>query len=95
MAVGDAKGTIVVLAPGAYIDIKPPPGEEWVVHNLYWSGGCTILFTDGVSSVVVDAPGGAGCWLEVRFHVSSGFWLRVVNGGGGSVVVGFDGVQTK
>jgi hypothetical protein len=96
MAVGDKVGGLVtVLASGNADSImRPPTGQEWTIHNIYYSGTITWAKTDGTLSVDVESDS-AGGRIGAVFNVTNDHWISIVNTGGSSIVVGFDGVQTK
>jgi len=96
MAVGDVKSAIVSLNPNGVLDIRPPVGEEWVIHNITCSGACELYFTDGTNTILVDSIMTTyGGWLGFAFHVTNSVWYAVKNVSGGTILVGYDGVCTK
>jgi len=95
MAVGDVKSAIVSVNPGQYLHIRPPTGEEWVIHNITHSGAVELYFTDGTNYILVDTNSGNGGWLGFAFHVTNSYWYAVKNVDTITIMVGYDGVQTK
>jgi len=95
MAVGDVKSAIVRLDPEQYLDIRPPFGEEWVIHNIVCSGSCELYVTDGTNYILVDSCSGSGAWLGFAFHVTNSIWYAVKNVDTKPILVSYDGVQTK
>lgn len=96
MALGDAKTGFVSLAAGDTLDIKPPVGEEWIIHNLYYNGPVELSRTNGVDNLKFDNDTASGARLGYFFHNTTDVWLRVKNAHATAVVlVSFDGVQTK
>jgi hypothetical protein len=97
MALGDVKSAIasVVATTGTY-DIKPPVGEEWVLHNIYYNGGTVEFYrTDGVNSLRFDSDTTQGARMGIAYHVSNTQWLQIKNTSASAILVGYDGVQTK
>jgi hypothetical protein len=95
MAVGDVKSGISSVASGAYLDIQPPPGEEWVIHNIYHAGDVQLEFYDGTNSLIFDTDAGAGVYAKYAFHVTNSIRIRVKNTSASAQLIGYDGVQTK
>ena len=95
MAVGDVKSDLQVVASGAFFDIKPPTGEEWVIHNIYHSAEAELYFTDGTNMIKISKHDSEGGWLCYWFHVTETHWLKVKNISTGDAYIGYDGVQTK
>jgi len=95
MAVGDAKNDLVELNPGEVLHIRPPPGEEWVIHNIVVDGAVELYFTNGEKWILVDTNTGPGGWLGFFFHVTYNYWYAVKNVDTRAVLVGYDGIQTK
>lgn len=81
---------------GSYLDIRPPSGEEWVIHNIYHAYDVDIAFTDGTNILVFDTDVGAGVYARYAFHVTNTRWIRVYNKDTANArLIGFDGIQTK
>jgi hypothetical protein len=96
MAVGDVKSNLVSVPAGQYLDIRPPPGEEWVIHNIYHAYDVDLAFTDGTNVLVFDTDPGAGVYARYAFHVTNTLWIRVINKDSANArLIGYDGVQTK
>ena len=95
MAVGDVRSGLVQVASGAYLDIRPPVNEEWVIHNIYHASDVQLEFTDGTNSIVFDTDAGAGVYSKVAFHVTNTLWIRVKNLSASAQFIGYDGVVTK
>ncbi|MEM1540612.1 MAG: hypothetical protein QXJ07_04435 [Candidatus Bathyarchaeia archaeon] len=95
MAVGDVKSGIVSVAAGDYLDIRPPAGEEWVIHNIYHEGDVQLEFYDGTYSLVFESASGAGVYSKYAFHVTNSVRIRVKNLASTAKLIGYDGIQTK
>jgi hypothetical protein len=95
MAVGDVKSGISSIASGAYLDIRPPTGEEWVIHNIYHASDIQLELYDGTNSLVFDTDTGAGVYAKYAFHVTNSIRIRVKNTSASAQLIGYDGVQTK
>jgi hypothetical protein len=95
MAVGDVKSGISSIASGAYLDIRPPAGEEWVIHNIYHASDIQLELYDGTNSLVFDTDTGAGVYAKYAFHVTNSIRIRVKNTSASAQLIGYDGVQTK
>lgn len=97
MAAGDVKSAIssVSAISGTY-DIKPASGEEWVIHNIYYSGGTVEFYrADGTNLLKFDSDTTQGARMGISYHVTNGQWIQIKNTSGSAILVGYDGVQTK
>ena len=96
MAVGDVKSGLVSVAAGGSLDIRPPVGEEWVIHNIYHAYDVDLAFTDGTNVLTFDTDVGAGVYAKYAFHVTNTLWIRVINKDTANArLIGYDGIQTK
>jgi hypothetical protein len=95
MAIGQVKSQISQVTSGNYLDIRPPEGEEWVIHNIYYSGAVELYFTDGTNYIKFDTGGGSGGHLNFNFHITYNYWIAVKNITDTNILIGFDGIQTK
>lgn len=98
MAQGDVKSGVKTIAVGtsSVVDIKPASGEEWVIHNLYYSAGIAMQMTDGTNIIEFDSDTNSGARLGAVFHLTNSYWLRIRNTSASStVLVSYDGIQTK
>lgn len=96
MAVGDTKSLIVSVAAVGTYDIKPPAGEEWVIHNILYNGGPIEFWkTDGANPLKFDTDNSAGGRLGMAFHATNDAWYQLKNTSAGAVIVSYDGIQTK
>lgn len=95
MAVGDIVSDIVNVASGAYLDIQPSAGIEWIIHNIYYGNRVEISFYNGTIEVVFEVDSGPGSLRWEEFHCTNGRRIRVKNVSGAAINIGYDGVQTK
>jgi hypothetical protein len=88
-------GTVVWTCRARYLDIRPPAGEEWVIHNITYNAAVELFFTDGINHIgPIDSDVGPG-WINSNFHVTNTAWYRVRNVSGAVQLIGYDGIQTK
>ena len=95
MAVGDVKKDLQSIPSNGTLDIRPPSGEEWVIHNIYHSAEAELYITNGTISAKISKHDREGGWFCYWFHVTNDQWLQVKNISSSSAVIGYDGVQTK
>lgn len=95
MAVGDKTTYIGSLADTAFKDIQPGSGAEWTIHNIYHADDVELYVYDGSNSLLFDSRTGQGAWLKYAFQLTNGYYLRIKNVSGASMIVAFDGVVTK
>lgn len=95
MAQGDVvKGLTSVTASG-HLDIQPPSGSEWVIHNIKYSGQVSFNDTDGTNVLNWGTDTSSGGQMGASFHATNDYYLRIINTGSVSILVSYDGVQTK
>lgn len=96
MAQGDVKKGLSSITTNAVLNIQPPAGEEWVIHNVYYNQG-TVEFniTDGTNVLKFDTDTTPGGRFSAVFHVTNTQWLQIKNTATTSTLIGYDGVQTK
>jgi hypothetical protein len=95
MAVGDVVSNITSLATGAYLDIQPGAGIEWVIHNIYHADTVELYWYDGSNTIKFDADTTYGVFGKNAFHVTNTVWIRVKNIHASTKLVGYDGICTK
>jgi len=95
MALGSVVSTQQSIDHGASLSIKPSIGNEWVIHNVYVPNGSQVelYWTDDINDTLQDTNDGA--WLNYHFHVTASNYLKVKNVSGGTIYIGYDGIQTK
>jgi hypothetical protein len=95
MVVGDVVADIQSVAAGAYLDIQPASGVEWVIHNIYHEHDVELSRYDGTNSLTFDSDSGAGVYAKYAFHCNNTDRIRVKNMNTSARLIGYDGVQTK
>lgn len=95
MAVGDVVADIQSIAAGAYLDIQPGSGVEWVIHNIYHESDVELNRYDGTNSLTFDTDTGAGVYAKYAFHCNNADRIRVKNANTSAKLIGYDGMQTK
>lgn len=96
MAIGDVKANLQSVGNNGILDIKPPNGEEWVIHNIYYNQGTVEFYkTNGVHSILFDVDNSRGGRLGALFHCTSTQWLQLKNKATTATLIGYDGIQTK
>jgi hypothetical protein len=95
MALGDTTTDQQSIADGARLTIQPAAGVEWIIHNLYYGGACSIHRVTSGTDLTFDSDADAGARLSYVWHVTNAVYLELENTSGGSSVMGYDGVVTK
>lgn len=103
MAVGDKKAGATTLTADQIFDIRPPVGEEWTIHNLYYGSSSynatvtiDLIIQDGATQVYFDRDTSQGARLGLYLNLTNNHYLRLKNGTASNTFnVSYDGVQTK
>lgn len=96
MAVGDVKtGMSMVATQNGVFTIQPPVGEEWVIHNIYYSQGVSIRIISGGQTCTIDTDTSSGARLGTCFHLTNTHYISILNTYNGGNAIGYDGIQTK
>ena len=96
MPIGDVRSDLVSVAADGYLDIRPPPTEEWVIINIFHEYDVDLAWVDSTRELVFDTDVGRGLYAAFTFHVRNGLWLRVKNKDTANArLVGYSGVVTK
>lgn len=74
--------------------VQPAAGVEWSIHNVYWSGACSLKKYDGIYTVTFDSPTSAGALTNMIIHLNNSVYLQITDTSGATNVMGYDGVQT-
>lgn len=108
MAILDKVASIANVLANGFIDIRPPAGEEWLIHNVYCDNGTMELRIQTSSNLT-------NTWYKPTFsnasstnpqptcvnglgvHVTNSQWLRVANVTSWSIAIniGYSGIKTK
>lgn len=97
MAIGDVKQDMQVVANGGLFTIRPPAGEEWTIHNIYYTQAMTFRLMKATGSITLsyDSDTTLGARMGIFIHVTNEQYLQVLNNYAGNNTIAFDGVQTK
>lgn len=95
MAQGDKFQGLALVAQNAFLDLRPSPGQEATIHNLYWANAIELYITDGTISLRFDMDASRGGRLGSTFNVTNTQWLQIKNTHSAASDIGYDGVQTK
>lgn len=101
MAQGDAINFYKAsLANNGTVDIGPgfdqgASGDQWVIHEIYIGGQCQILWTNGTGTIILAAPAAAKWFTNLFGHCTNANRYRILNNSGGTIDVGYSGIQTK
>lgn len=96
MAASDAVvGSFQIALNGAAVDIRPSTTQQWIIHNLYYSGACKYSIVDSGGTILIDSDTGSGARLGTVFHLTNSHYLRVENTGTGTLTFSYDGLVTK
>ncbi len=92
MPMGQMIGAISEVAPDAYLDIKPPSGTEYVIHNITVDEGASfeLYFSNGTLDINIES--GTMSIVDVHYHASNALYYRVKNTSDATVKMGYDGV---
>lgn len=96
MAAGDVCNVgVLTVAENDFMYLRPPVGEEWVVHNIGHSCGAELQFFDGTNSVVMDTVSDGTAWVGMYLHCTYDKYYRVRNTSLLSNLMCADGMKTK
>lgn len=95
MAQGDVVAETASVANGAYMDIQPGAGAEWIIHNLYWAGAVELYKYDGTDTIKFSSDTAFGALMGTIINISNAHYLRIKNVSGGAIICGYDGVISK
>jgi hypothetical protein len=95
MAEGDVIGGISSLASGGSMDIRPPAGDEWIIHNLYFSNTIELSFYDGSNNLIFGHYNFQGLAPWLCRHLTNSRYYRIKALKTGTTLAGYDGVETK
>jgi hypothetical protein len=95
MAQGDVKSDLQTIANTGILTIQPAPGEEWVIHNIYYTQAVSFRLAKSGTFLSFDSDTAAGARYGVNIHLTNTQYLQVLNTYAGNNVIAYDGVQTK
>lgn len=97
MAVSDKKQDLQIIANGGVFSIRPPAGEEWTIHNIYYTQPVSFRLAKSTGGLFLtfDSDTTGGARLGMVFHVTNEQYLQVLNNYAGNNTMAYDGVQTK
>ena len=95
MAIGDTIIAMSSVADGAFLDIRPGSGAEWIIHNLFSPDGSDIELHvyNGTNTILLDSHDGG--YLNCRLHPTNSIYYRIKNTSGVAIYIGYDGVVSK
>lgn len=84
------------IAAGAYLDIKPPSGQEWIIHNIRYEGPVEFyITTNATDQFKYDSDSGAGATLGRMDHLKPDYYIRVKNNDSVTRKITYDGLQAN
>jgi hypothetical protein len=95
MAQGDVKSGIVSIGAFGSYSIRPPVGEEWVIHNVHFDNDGELRFSNGTDFITLDTVLGNGSLMGLSIHITNTNYLTIINSSVITASFGYDGVQTK
>lgn len=94
--VGSAfNGEHLDLPNGSYIDIRPDPRREVVIHVFAYTGAVEFYQFNGTRLVKIDYDTSAGDWPDCSFMITNESYMKIKNVSGGNIDVIWQGVYTK
>lgn len=95
MGVGDVHATLTSLAGLGTFTITAEAGDEWVVHNVYYSDAIDVVVKNGSVRCTIETSGGGGALTSYFIHVTEVHNIELVNRTGSAIVVGYDAIETR
>jgi hypothetical protein len=94
MGVGNTvAGTNATAGSGTYT-IQPSGAAEWIIHNLFYSGACNVIVTDGTNAITFISPPGAGALQNIQIHVTNTFYIEITDTSGATNKMAYNGIET-
>jgi hypothetical protein len=93
MAQGDALTNITSVTNASSFVIQASSGQEWVIHNLYHTKDCALLWTNGTLIGTMSILNGFNNETNLQIHVTNSTYLAIHSNS--SQIVGYDGMVTK
>jgi len=95
MAKGDTKADMQQVLAGEFLEIRPPAGEEWSIHNIYFEDSIEVYRSNGTYDLKFHPETSAGFLAKHTFHVTNGQFIKVKNPTAIARYIAYDGMQTK
>ncbi len=95
MAQGDIRSDLQNIVASGMLTIQPPAGEEWIIHNLYYTGQVQIRLVKGGNYLMFDSDTSSGARLGMVFHLTNGQYMQILNTGASAINIAYDGITTK
>lgn len=93
MAAGDALTYIESVTNAASIVIRPNSGFDWIIHNIYHTKDCALLWTNGTVVGTVSILSGYNVETNLQIHLTNSTFVSIHCNS--AQVVGYDGVVTR
>lgn len=86
-----AVGTVAAVAASAYMDIRSPAGETWILQTI--SPSFSYLYNGTTRSVVTAAVSTSWAWKSGHMQIPIGndLWVQLQNTGGSTANMGYSG----
>lgn len=96
MAQGDVKsGVFQIVGNGNSGDIRPPVGEEWVIHNIFYAYSLDFIIGSPTVRFTFDSDTVQGARMGLSIHLTNSYYITIKNTQNLTNNIAFDGVQTK
>lgn len=92
---GDAVGAMESLANNAYLTVRPPVGEEWIIETLLLGGIGDVEYYDGTTSIDITTAEAAGALENRGDTLTRDLYLRIQNTSGGVANYGYVGYKLR
>lgn len=95
MAIGDQVADLQSIDAQSDLVIRPVPGTEWKISNIFFNGACKLYFCSAAENCLIATYLGAGRWAGVEFIVSNDYFCRLKNTSSVAKLIGYVGEVTK
>lgn len=98
MAIGDVVASFITpVISGNAFNIRPPSGNEWIVHNIAYDNGIVDFYKVDSSggALMYDSDTSAGGRFNGAYHCTNDVWYQLKNSGSVTINMSYDGVQSK
>lgn len=96
MAVGDIINDVQSVLAAANLDFQPAAGVEIILTAFIGdiSASADLILFDGTNEgILMDGVGTHGSPAAIKMGITNTNRLRIANTGGGTLVLGFTGIQ--